>query len=424
MPLSDKQKQKSKKKPRRASPRGGLLTSSQPGQATGLPQPGPADQLVQSTRDRTSRQHKPPEGVTATPEQQRAGIERAPAAAAPDSRPATHEFTAEDTSVSARMNELLSQDSLYMQQAATEGRQAANRRGLLNSTMSVQAAQAGRVNAALPIASQEAAQANQRNLLGTEISSREGMQLVDLAAAKERLGMSLTQEEKLALEEIRSREGIAERDIESREGMQERDIKSREGMQTEDIAATRERLELELGSKSALQEAELAAEKERLGETLSHQERLALEELRAAEERLGLELESRERMQGEDIALNERLAEMNLSANERNAVATIAQSFETTYSQMVSAIMSNPDIPAAERQRYLNHAAAVRDSNLNLLEQFYGISLDWETPGGQQNNPNQTPPGENDPGSTPPNGYPNIPPYPGGPPSYPGYRVQ
>lgn len=310
--------------------------------------------------------------------------------------PITGEYKPDDTSVSKRMTGLLSKNDPYMQQATTTGKKAANRRGLLNSTMAVTAVEDSRIRAALPIASQEAGQAHQRNLqgrdiqyrdisdqrnigaqrefLGTEIASRErmqdrdigsreGMQLADLAAAKERLGMSLSQEEKLALA----------------------NISSREGMQAADIEAARERLSMELGNRASLQQAELAAAKERLGMQLSQQDSLALEELRAAEERLGIEISSRQAMQARDIELQERLAQMNLGANDRNAAAQIAQAFEASYSNIIAGIMANPDIPAAERQRYLNHAARVRDSNLNLVEQFYGIELNWGSPVGGSN---------------------------------------
>lgn len=67
-------------------------------------------------------------------------------------------------SVSDKVNDLIAEDSPLMQRAATTGRQSANRRGLLNSSMAVQAAQAAVLDAATPIASQEAAQNAASNL--------------------------------------------------------------------------------------------------------------------------------------------------------------------------------------------------------------------------------------------------------------------
>lgn len=277
--------------------------------------------------------------------------------------PVTGEYKEEESSVSTRMTGLLKKDNPYMQAAATRGKKVANRRGLLNSTMGVQATEAARIDAALPIASQDAAQTHTRNIQGRNIQFQDLSQERNIDAQREFLGTELT--------------------------------------------ATQRRLETELGSRAKLQAADNVAQRHRLGMQLTQQERLQLDELRAAEERLGLELGSRERMQGVDVELQERLASMNLSANERNAAASLAQGYESTYSQMVSAIMSNPEIPAAERQRYLDHAARVRDSNLNLLEQFYGIELNWSTPGGAGSGftmPGALPGGFPAPGGIPPNG--------------------
>jgi len=295
--------------------------------------------------------------------------------------PITGEYKEEDTSVSKRIQGLLSKDSPYMKQAETQGLQSANRRGLLNSSIAVGAAQESRVRAALPIASQEAAQAHESNVTGRgyqmqdvtqqrDITSREKMQGLDLAsrerintadiaASKERLGMQLTSQEKLALQ----------------------DIQSRERMQGIDIEAQNQRLEAELGSREALQAAQIAADKERLGMQLSSQEQLALQELNAAKERLGMQLESNQELAVLDANLRERLTAMDLSSGDLRTAASLASSFESAYSNMIAGIMANPDIPAAERQRYMDHVNSLRESNLNLLEQFFSVSLDWGTSG-------------------------------------------
>ena len=68
-------------------------------------------------------------------------------------------------SVSHRLEVLTEANTPLMRQARTQGLQAANNRGLLNSSMAVAAAQQAAYNAALPIAGQEASQAAQRGLL-------------------------------------------------------------------------------------------------------------------------------------------------------------------------------------------------------------------------------------------------------------------
>lgn len=272
--------------------------------------------------------------------------------------PETQTYTPGDSSVSRRMTGLLQKDNPYMQQAATRGAQEANRRGLLNSSIAVGAVESARIDAALPIASQEAGQAHDTNIRGRELQLADMTNQRGIDAQREFLGM----------------------EIGSRERLQEKDIASRERLSAADNEAAMERLTQELGSRARLQEAELAAQRERLGMQLSQQEALTLQELRAAEDRLGIELSSRERMQGLDLEMQERLKNMDISATQRNAAAQLTQGFESTYSQVVASIMNNPKMPSDARQRYLDHALNVRSNNLAMVEMLYGFNLQWRAP--------------------------------------------
>lgn len=123
--------------------------------------------------------------------------------------PATGLFTPEDDSVSTRLTGLLKQNSPIMQQAKTTGLQIGNKRGLLNSSMAVGAAQNEMIKAALPIASQDASQTASKNLSAQgfaqstglqqqQIDSTTGLQAADIAARKE-----------LQVEDLGSKERIA-----------------------------------------------------------------------------------------------------------------------------------------------------------------------------------------------------------------------
>lgn len=302
--------------------------------------------------------------------------------------PKTGEWKDEDLDVSKRLTGLLDKDNQYMQQARTEGLRQANRRGLANSTMAVTAVEDSRIRAALPIASQDSSQANQRYLQGRQQQGNEVLQERDLAGLRER----------------------QQTDIASQERMQGVDVTSREKIAGMDIEAARERLSAELGSRETLAAAERALQRELTGQTLSQQERLAIRDLDAAEQRLGMEISSRERIAGEDraqrewlanfdretqvalqgldattrqqmqsldIASQERIANMNVAAAERNQAASLAASFEASYSNMIAAISQNTEIPAAERQKLMDHAARVRENNINMVEQMYSIDLEW-----------------------------------------------
>lgn len=111
-----------------------------------------------------------------------------PAVAAAPSAPA---YTRRDDSVVTSLNKLTSQDSPLMRQAQTSGLQMANRRGLLNSSMAVKAAEDAAYAAAVPVASQEAAQANTENMANLDASTRLQLQSLSDAGQMDRLNASI-----------------------------------------------------------------------------------------------------------------------------------------------------------------------------------------------------------------------------------------
>lgn len=214
--------------------------------------------------------------------------------------PQTGVWKPQSSGIVNRVTGLLSQNNPLIQQARAQGLQSSNRRGLLNSSMGVQAGQTAAYGAALPIASQESDQIHQRNLQGAE-----------LLGAKDRLNAQLATQKSIAAGDASSRLQIAQM------------------------------------------------------------------ELSAREKQAGLDREHQLTMAEFDRLSRERIASMELSARDKQYAATAAAGFESTYAQMVSNIMNNAEIPAAERQSYLDHAAKIRDSNYALVEQIYGIDLNW-----------------------------------------------
>lgn len=193
----------------------------------------------------------------------------------------TGEWDQEDASVSSRLTGLMSQQSPLIKQARAQGVQAANRRGLLNSSIAAGASQNAAYAAALPIASQEASQVHQANLSKQEFGQQQKLQSSDQSQQR------------------------------------------------------------------YLQEQDMGF---------------------------------RERISGLDREAQERIAKMNLGASERAAAANLAASFEGSYASVISNIMNNTEMPADVRRQYVEQAGKVRDSNLALVEQMYGIDLNWGAP--------------------------------------------
>lgn len=74
------------------------------------------------------------------------------------------------------------------------------------------------------------------------------------------------------------------------------------------------------------------------------------------------------------------IAGMNLAANDRDKATAAAVSYGQIYSQMFESFAGNENIPKETRDKYLTHIALLNDSNMNLIEQLYGINLEWASP--------------------------------------------
>lgn len=331
----------------------------------------------------------------------------------------------EDDSVDKQVNTLLTPDNPFVMAAKTGATKAANKRGLINSSLAVGAGEEAAIKSVLPIAQQNAGQINAKNLSGqgytqsselqktdiagaadrlkTQIASNESMQAKDIqaqndrlvqqlgsaerlnaanaAAEKERLGMQLTADEKRQVTDLNA--------AKERLGIQ---VASQEKLQANDIAAQNERLAQQLGSQERLAAAQVAAQKEMQGQQLSADERRQVADLTAAKERLQIQLDNqnaiaaldantRTAMNTLDRETQERIANMQLSAGARQSIITQAIQISSTYASELNSITSNTAIPADARDALLRHIAAQRDSDLSIIEQIGNVDLEWTTAG-------------------------------------------
>ncbi len=294
---------------------------------------------------------------------------------------ATGMWEEEDASVAKKINELTSVDSPMMEGAKTAGLETAARRGLGNSTMAVEASQKAVIDRAQPIASQDAGQIHQRNM------SRQGFGQDDVLQGKR-----IVSQEKIAAEERATRTAIAQ--------MQEN--------------AAMERLKAQGVQQKELQFMQDSAAKERLGISLTSEEKRAADELNASMERLKLsEEEARKRLDvtegnqnqrfliseanqntrakaAEDAALarlgisesgaDRRATSQNMGEQQR-AILSYFSAQSSQYSSAISNLMNNTNIPAETRTQMIQHYNTLRDSDLNMVQQMFGVNLTWARPG-------------------------------------------
>lgn len=257
--------------------------------------------------------------------------------------------------VAGQMGDLLSESSPYIQQARGRSTQQAAARGLQNSSIAAQAGEQAAISAALPIASQDASthDVRERDRLAAEnnlIGMREGGDITS------RLQSEAAQQQLTAQQrQIAQQQWLAQFDAQTQTALQSVDLATRERMQAAGFT-----------QEQALQAAQVASQQWLAQFDASTRERLQ-----------GLDNDVRLTLQQLDIDAQERVANLNVNSASRSDASRMAASFELAYSTMLQTIMNNPDIPAAERQSYMDHANAMRDSNIALVEQMFNVDLEW-----------------------------------------------
>lgn len=260
-----------------------------------------------------------------------------------------------DDTVAGNVAKLASQDSALNQMARTEGLKAANRRGLLNSSMAVNASQDAVLQNIMPIATQDAAQAFQKNQAARQFeygmvgqTQQQGWQTAENIAQRGFLGT----------------QADLDRDLQST--LQANQINANDALQIRQIASTEGIESANRALQKALQETDIQF---RMSEG-----KLDREAAVAAQER---DIAFKKSESALDRSLQEQIAKWNLSSNDRNAAAQMLTNMESMYQNSYASIMANTNLDSGTRTSYLTAAKNMRDTQINMVEQMYNVDLKW-----------------------------------------------
>lgn len=78
-----------------------------------------------------------------------------------------------------------------------------------------------------------------------------------------------------------------------------------------------------------------------------------------------------------DIGSREKIAAMNVAAHDREKSAALTAAMANVYGEQFRTIAAQHELPADARNAYLEHIKATNTVNMSLIEQLYGIDLDW-----------------------------------------------
>lgn len=278
-------------------------------------------------------------------------------------------------SMADMVTKITAKDSPLMRAAQTEGLKVANRRGLLNSSFAAGATQRAMLDAALPIASQDASTAANKNAAARAFEYGMAAQDDQQAFASAEAGKDRGLQRELSLAQIASTEGIAAAQRQLDLTMQDNAIRAADQQQIRDIASRE-------GIAAAERELQLKIQQREI-------------EYQTAQRQL-------------DRTLQEKLASWNLSSSDRNAAAQMLVNMEQLYASQYQSIMANTALSAEQRTAQLASIRALRDRQLNFVEQMYDIDLEWGQSIGSSGGGSVAGSGTTTPNATTPAAVPSI----------------
>lgn len=271
-----------------------------------------------------------------------------------------------DDSMANKVNEIASKDSPLNQMARTEGLKAANSRGLLNSSMAVGAAQDAVLRNVLPIASQDAAQAFQKN------QAARGFEY-GMTAQEQEQGFKTS--ERLGTQTFLTAERLGAQEFTGTQN--DLDRKLQQSMLDQQISATEKNLIMQIASTEGI-----AAAANKLQETLQKNDiayRMQAHNLDLAaavqEQKNAFAFEAQQN--AATRALQEKIAKMNLTGSQQAAAGQMASNAQAAYQSEYQSIMNNTKLTSAQRTSFLKAANTRYTNAMKLVENTFKINLGY-----------------------------------------------
>ena len=341
------------------------------------------------------------------------------------------------TSTADIASDIMGQDSKIMQRSAAQGLQAGNRRGLLNSSMSVEAGQNAVIDNVLPMAQQQSEQiftagqtqaeaeiARQQAILNAELQQSQSKLEGNIADRLQTKGSKLDARLAKGQTKLETRLGMKadarnaklgakidkkQTQLESKLSMKE---SARNAKLLADIEKDQSRLDailaIKANAKGAKLDSKLQKEQTTLEgritarqterEALLASKQIAQEgdiEAGLQETRLNndkwlatLDADTRSGLMEQERAMRESLAQLDISASEREDAGAMVTSMHEFYQESMRSTLSNPNLPADVRNDLLQNAAQLLDLQTDMVGDLYGFDFDWDagsySPTGEQ----------------------------------------
>ena len=276
----------------------------------------------------------------------------------------THWAVDAGQTVEGRLKGILDVGSPLQQQAATHAAEAANGRGLLNSSMAIQAGQGAVIASALPIAQQDAQTfaAAGRHAADTDNSMAQYNTAAKNQAAQ--FGAQAGNVQTLANQQDVNQAGQA-RAVQANE-LQRQTLQQRQQAETANAAAANTATQQDAQRSLTAQTANLGAAVQQSGQQYEQAVKIAMQNTDQA---------GKLQLQQIDAATRAQLAEMQAKYNvQMQASSSMAGTYQAFMNQLAG-VMSNESLDFAGKQAAVNGMTALFDNALGVQANISGLNL-------------------------------------------------
>ena len=312
--------------------------------------------------------------------------------------------------VAGQIPGILASGSPYMQAADLKGKQYVSSRGLINSSMGAEASQKAAIEAALPIAQQDANTFATAGMKGFEgevagalskqsiagqsgISLQESRQRAGLSTqeAAQRAGLStqeaaqrasLSTQEAAQQKKLTELQGLIQRDLSAQEAAQRLGLSAQEAGQVQKLAAYQADVQRGLSTQEAAQRAGLSTQEAAQAIALTVRQAgliSGLSEQEAAQEmaiKQFQEAATTSRQEAE-LTVNERISAMDLSSGEVKAVGSAVTLLGQTLSEQIGRVQVDPALSADAKTTIVNQLIDTYRANVDSVASIYGVPITW-----------------------------------------------
>lgn len=262
--------------------------------------------------------------------------------------------------------EYMGEDSRLTRLAKTEGAQAANRRGLLNSSIAEGAKMDSVARAVVPLATQEASQRHAEKLADKNYGFQSALQ--------EKQGEIASS---LSAQESGQRKSEAATNFGFSSSLQQQQGNINKQISLQESQQRQAENQKNFGFQSALSSQASAQKKDEATQAFGYESQLRNNQRNHEVNLAKLDADSRRSLMSAERAMRESLAEIDISRQERTNAASMVEKMHSLYQSNVNTILNNKDMNATDRNRLLASAGDFLTKQTQLIRNMFQINLDW-----------------------------------------------